>query len=597
MAWKRSAFSKAERVAEASSKKLKTNRSVQKISGAPVYRIYRLSYNIGKYALKWMGLVAKGLGNLCRLTLPDAFGKVINFARSLTELKRSRFIRGEFSITRSIFIVTRKILRACEVIFRSFYSRGSLYGFKVAGTMFKGALSEFSSKNRKVFNYLAPVAGMAVLGLTIYFWSSARIAVSVSYNNKMLGVIASEQVYKDAANNVETNVSEASGSSFALQKEPIYKLELSSKSNLLSEDELYDNILSASSQDLSSSYGLYVGNDLVGANDNNTAIQTMLDNIKKPYEADVNNEQVEFYQNVAIKKGVFPKSVERTTDNMKAILTGSARNSVTYTAQKGDSTAMVANKFNVSVNQIYAMNTSVQADGLTQGETIQIVDPQPTLQVQYTKRETSTQSIPFQTVMSQSTSKAKGSVTVTQQGQPGVMQIVSDVTYLGNAVVDSKAISTTMLKAPVNLYKTVGTYVYSGNSSSINDYAGDFSGQSSSIIDYAEKFLGERYVGDGSSPGGFDCSGFTMYVFSKFGIELPHSAAAQSGYGASVSRNNLQPGDLIFFDTTGGISHVGIYLDNGQFINAENYSVGVTIDSLDTAYWSRCYVTAKKILQ
>jgi cell wall-associated NlpC family hydrolase len=463
--------------------------------------------------------------------------------------------------------------------------------------MFKGAISEFSSKNRKVFNYLAPVAGMAVLGLTIYFWSSARIAVSVSYNNKMLGVIASEQVYKDAANNVETNVSEASGSSFALQKEPIYKLELSSKSNLLSEDELYDNILSASSQDLSSSYGLYVGNDLVGANDNNTAIQTMLDNIKKPYEADVNNEQVEFYQNVAIKKGVFPKSVERTTDNMKAILTGSARNSVTYTAQKGDSTAMVANKFNVSVNQIYAMNTSVQADGLTQGETIQIVDPQPTLQVQYTKRETSTQSIPFQTVMSQSTSTAKGSVTVTQQGQLGVMQIVSDVTYLGNAVVDSKAISTTMLKAPVNLYKTVGTYVYSGNSSSINDYAGDFSGQSSSIIDYAEKFLGERYVGDGSSPGGFDCSGFTMYVFSKFGIELPHSAAAQSGYGASVSRNNLQPGDLIFFDTTGGISHVGIYLDNGQFINAENYSVGVTIDSLDTAYWSRCYVTAKKILQ
>jgi len=612
MAWKRSVYSKAERVAEASSKKLKTNRSVQKISGSPAYRLYSVSYATGKCALKWAAVGAKGLETLWRLTLSDAFGKVINFARSLIELKRSRFIRGEFSIIRSILIITRKITRACDVIFRSYFSRGPMFGFKIASRIFRGAVSEFWSKNRKTFNCLAPIAGMAALALTIYFWSGVRIAVSVSYNNKVLGAVASEQVYENAANNVETKVTEASGSSFALQKAPIYKLELSRKSDLLSEDELYDSILSASSKDVSNSYGLYVDNNLVGANDNSAAIQTMLDNIVKPYKADSNNQQVGFYQDVEIKKDVFLKCVERTTDDMKAILTANTQNSLAYTAQKGDSPAMVANKFNVSVDQIYAMNASVQTDGLTQGETIEVVNPQPTLQVQYTQRETSTQNITFQTVTSQSASKAKGIVTVTQHGQSGVMQMVSDITYVGNTVVNSKAISTMMLKAPVNQYQTMGTYV--GNTvvdskaistmmlkAQVNQDqtvgAYDSTGKSSGIIDYAEKFLGDRYVRNGSSPGGFDCSGFTMYVYSKFGISLPHSASGQSGYGSPVSRNNLQPGDLIFFDTTGSISHVGIYLNNGQFINAENYSSGVTIDSLGTAYWNGNYATAKRILQ
>jgi len=583
MAWKRSVTHKASRAAEALSEKPKTDRSFHRISKSPAYRVYSLSYATGKHALKLIGIVAKGADNLWRLTLSDAFGKVLGFARGLTELKSSRFVRGEFSITRLIFKISGKTARACEQIFRANFSRGPIYGFKVTGRLLGNTAREFWSKSGKAFNYIAPVAGIAVLGLTIYLWSGVTIGISVSYNSKQIGVVASEQVYKNAANDVQTKVTEASGNGFVLNQAPVYKLEVTQKSNLLSEDEVYDNILSASSKDVSNGYGLYVDNRLVGVDGDSSSIQSMLNSIITPYRNDSNNEKVDFYQDVEIKKGVFPKSVVRTTGDMKAILTASAKNTQTYIAQKGDSPEMVANMFHVPVDQLYAMNTSLQENGLTQGETIQVASPQPTLQIQYTKRVISTQSIPYQTVATESSTKAKGMVSVTQSGQQGVMQLVSDVTYVGDNVVDSKVISTTMTKAPVNQLQIVGTY--------------DLSGKASSIIDYAEKFLGGRYVFSGASPGGFDCSGFTMYIYSKYGISLPHSAAGQSSYGARVSRGSLRPGDLVFFDTTGGISHVGIYIGDDEFVNAENYRAGVTIDSLDMAYWSRCYVTARRLLQ
>jgi cell wall-associated NlpC family hydrolase len=583
MAWKSSVSGEDNKDADAFGKQLKTERSIRKISESPAYRLYRMSYDTGQYALKWADIIAKGFENLWRLTLSDAFGRMISFARNLTELKRSRFIRGEFSIMRGVLILSRNTAKAFELIFRSFFSRGPVYGYKVASKLFRNAVSNFWTKNNRLFNYLAPIAGMAVLGLTIYLWSGFTMAVSVSYNNKVLGAVSTEQVYKAAASDVETKVTEASGTGFTLSMAPVYKLELCRKSDLLNQDELYDNILSASSNDVSNSYGLYVENNLVGANDDSASIQTMLDSILSSYKQDATNEQVGFYQDVEIKKGVFPKSVERSAGDMKAILTASAKDLKTYTAQKGDSAAMVANLLHVSVEQIYAMNASVETNGITQGETIQVVNQQPTLLVKYTKREVSTQSISYQTVSTQSDKKAKGITTITQDGRTGVMQLVSDVTYVGDTVIDSNTISTTMLKAPVNQYQIVGT--------------NDLSGKSSSIIDLAERYLGGRYSYGGSSPGGFDCSGFTMYVFNKYGISLPHSAAGQSGYGSRVSRGSLRNGDLVFFDTTGGISHVGIYIGNGQFINAENYRSGVTIDSLNTAYWSRTFVTARRVLQ
>ncbi|BBW96594.1 LysM peptidoglycan-binding domain-containing protein [Geobacillus icigianus] len=119
------------------------------------------------------------------------------------------------------------------------------------------------------------------------------------------------------------------------------------------------------------------------------------------------------------------------------------------------------------------------------------------------------------------------------------------------------------------------------------------------IIEIGEKYLGARYL-YGASPSRtdvFDCSSFTMRVFSEAGISLPRSSSAQAQAGRTVSFSQLQKGDLVFFDTdsNGTINHVGIYAGNGQMINA-TVSLGVTYSSLTSSYWKTRFVKAVRVL-
>jgi cell wall-associated NlpC family hydrolase len=103
------------------------------------------------------------------------------------------------------------------------------------------------------------------------------------------------------------------------------------------------------------------------------------------------------------------------------------------------------------------------------------------------------------------------------------------------------------------------------------------------VVGIAMQYLGTPYVWGGASPGGFDCSGFVMYVFSQMGVSLPHSSYAQYGYGSPVSLGQLEPGDLVFFD---GLGHVGIYVGGGSFIHAPHTGDVVKISSISGWYAS-----------
>lgn len=118
------------------------------------------------------------------------------------------------------------------------------------------------------------------------------------------------------------------------------------------------------------------------------------------------------------------------------------------------------------------------------------------------------------------------------------------------------------------------------------------------IVEYAKNFLGTRYVYGGSSPSGFDCSGFTSYVYRHFGISLPRTADEQGSHGIYVSRNDLIPGDLVFFATNGsrGINHAGIYIGDNHFIHSSSARKGVIISEL-SGYYNETYVTARRYLK
>ena len=115
----------------------------------------------------------------------------------------------------------------------------------------------------------------------------------------------------------------------------------------------------------------------------------------------------------------------------------------------------------------------------------------------------------------------------------------------------------------------------------------------SNVANIALSQLGTPYVWAGSAPGGFDCSGLVMWAYAQVGVSLPHSSYAQYGYGVPVSRDQLEPGDLVFFD---GLGHVGIYIGGGQFVHAPHTGDVVKISSLDEAWYSATFVGARRIL-
>jgi cell wall-associated NlpC family hydrolase len=110
------------------------------------------------------------------------------------------------------------------------------------------------------------------------------------------------------------------------------------------------------------------------------------------------------------------------------------------------------------------------------------------------------------------------------------------------------------------------------------------------VVGIAMQYLGIPYVWGGASPSGFDCSGFAMYVYAQVGVSLPHHAASQYNYGVPVSRDQLQAGDLVFFN---GLGHMGIYIGGDQFIHAPHTGDVVRISTLSSY---NGYVGARRLL-
>jgi cell wall-associated NlpC family hydrolase len=111
------------------------------------------------------------------------------------------------------------------------------------------------------------------------------------------------------------------------------------------------------------------------------------------------------------------------------------------------------------------------------------------------------------------------------------------------------------------------------------------------------KFVGSRYIFGGTSPAGFDCSGFVYYIHNRSGEPIGRGMWQQYNGGGHVSMGALQPGDTVFFANTyePGLSHDGIYIGGGQFVHASDERTGVTVSSLYSGYWQQHYVGATRL--
>lgn len=155
------------------------------------------------------------------------------------------------------------------------------------------------------------------------------------------------------------------------------------------------------------------------------------------------------------------------------------------------------------------------------------------------------------------------------------------------------------------LGKILGNSDNSGNANNISSVpvtpispnTANASTKGASIINSAQKYMGVPYVWGGTTPAGWDCSGYTQYVMKENGITIPRTAAEQYSKGVAVDKANLKVGDMVFFTTyKPGASHVGFYMGDGKFIHASSAAKQVTINSLSEEYYIEHYIGARRYI-
>jgi cell wall-associated NlpC family hydrolase len=163
--------------------------------------------------------------------------------------------------------------------------------------------------------------------------------------------------------------------------------------------------------------------------------------------------------------------------------------------------------------------------------------------------------------------------------------------YLNGAKESSKVLDEKIISEPTTKIVLEGTksrpVVSAARKTTASAYNANLG---SSIVSKARQYLGTPYRSGGSTPAGFDCSGFTQYVFKQFGIGLPRTSGGQGSVGGYVSKGDLRPGDLVVFS-----GHVGIYVGNGNMIHSPRTGKSVEITSINTAYWRAKYISGRRV--
>ena len=321
-----------------------------------------------------------------------------------------------------------------------------------------------------------------------------------------------------------------------------------------------------------------------------------------------NSETLSVGQVLAVKGEVKAPTVSETPKETKPVAEEKTEatvntNASTYKVNAGDTLAVIASQFETTTSKLVALNNLSNANSLTVGQTLKVKGsvPAPTVTAPKPTQTVATQTPSTQTVAKPSASASTHTVKSGDSLGKIASQYGVSVSYLVNRnnlsnandlsvgqVLQLKgAASSSVTPKPTTPKPTTPTTTYKPSKPS----APSTSGLSfNELFSFAQQFSGTPYVWGGTTPSGFDCSGFTQYVYGNSGVSLNRTAGDQMNQSTKISEGQAKPGDLVFFSYNGGssIDHVGIYMGNGQMINAQNN--GVKIDNIHGNGWGEFLV-------
>jgi len=457
----------------------------------------------------------------------------------------------------------------------------------------RSTLHKISWKSPKVIGGIS-ITIILTGGLT-YYLSTTTSAAAVIINGQQIGLVRN---VKTGQNLVKT-ILEQKGKPFGLVAKTHDQITYSNVrinpavylESSLSEKKLEDNL-----KFYLDGYKLEADGSVVAVlpskEDTDKVLKEYEDYYVKP--SDENKiTSVSFAEKVSVEEvEARPDQMKQPDQALKALIDGKMTTK-DYTVSSNDSWWLIARKNNMLTDEVLAGNPGTTKDTkLHPGQVVHLVDSTPYLTVVSQGTYSGSETIPYDIVTQTDNSLSRGQTKVVKQGSNGSKMVTYSYVQKNGIDVQKQVLNEKVTQTPVNQVIAKGP---SNQPVNVAFAVSRGSSGSSSIVDRALSLQGTPYVFGGTTRRGFDCSGFTKYVFANSGISLPRTSYAQFSSGTAVGKNDLRPGDLVFFSTYAkGASHVGIYMGGGRFVQASNPNSGVKVSSLGDSFYSSRYLGARR---
>lgn len=307
-----------------------------------------------------------------------------------------------------------------------------------------------------VFNIVAPVAGIAVLCITIQHWNNMNFALKLEYGGEYIGYVQNENVYDEATNLVTGRVV---GDVTQLDNDaaPAFTLAAVDSEKYVTASNVCDKIIQTSSGVIEEATGLYIDGEFVASLKSTTDMKFILQSILNSYKTDQEGAEVTFAKDVEMIQGLYPQESIITAEAMKNLLTAQTETAEYYTVRAGDSPLSIADKCSMSYSELVNMNPEKDFSVIHEGDQLQVSTAKSFLTVSVTKEETYTKTVPYETVKEQTDTLYVGSTKVEVEGSDGEVQYVDKVEYVDGMEISRENISTVTVKEAVDKKILVGT--------------------------------------------------------------------------------------------------------------------------------------------
>ncbi|AET66295.1 cell wall-associated hydrolase, invasion-associated protein [Desulfosporosinus orientis DSM 765] len=429
-------------------------------------------------------------------------------------------------------------------------------------------------------------------GLT-YYLSTTTSAAALIINGQQIGLVSNVNTGQDLVN----TILKEQGSSFGLTAKTHDQI---SYENVRVKPDVY--LKSSLSEDqLEHKLTYYLEGYKLEADDSVIAYlpsKEDSDKVLKEYEdyyvkpSDENKvSSVNFAEKINVEASEVQPNQMKTADQVSKLLMDGKISTKDYTVLPNDSWWLIARKNDMLTDEVLAGNPGTTKDTKIQpGQTIKLVSTTPYITVVSEGTYSGPETIPYDVVSKTDYNLGYGQTKVVEEGSNGSKVVTYSYVQKNGIDVTKKVIDEKITQKPVNRVIAKGPSSQPVTVAYVSRGSGG-----SSIVDRALSLQGTRYVFGGTSKSGFDCSGFTKYVFASAGISLPRTSYSQFASGTPVSKSDLRSGDLVFFSTYAkGASHVGIYIGGGRFVHAANPSSGVKVSSLSDSFYSSRYLGARR---